>query len=201
MMNVSIATRRNPAVSVLFIGGAILLASGLAATSIVQIATALETGSGPLPTLPESAYTGYRNTPHSPGPLVFDTTLMTVFLGIAALGVLVLAAAVIVRRVRSLPVWLLVPGVLMALGGSIGGLVAKHSADITSLLASQPKGLISGGAASSMGLRFDPSSAHFVPPNYAGLWLGIMIAAVGTVLGVTGAFIAIRQKRPRTITQ
>jgi hypothetical protein len=197
MMSVTMAVRRGPVVQALFIGGPILLAGGLLAALIVRITmTTLQAPDAAMQLLPVGAYAGYSAPPASHHRL--DNTLMVVFLCVAGLGLLGLAAAVVLRARRSLAVWLLVPGALMAIGGSIGGLVAKRSADLASFLDSQPKRLISNDPSNSLALNFDPSSAHYVAPDYTGFWVGMIVVAIG-VLGVLAGVVAAIAKKRRAV--
>jgi hypothetical protein len=197
MVSATAAARRHPALPILFVGGPILFCGGLIAALIVRIVIpVVQAPGGSMPTLSEGAYTGYSAPPAH--PYEPDNTLMVVFICVAGVGLLALAVAVVLRARRSLAVLLLVSGVLVAIGGSFGGLVAKRSADIASFLASQPKRLISDDPSNPLALNFDPSSAHHIPPDYTGFWLGMSVVAVGILVLVAGIIVVIAKKRLTT---
>jgi hypothetical protein len=85
---------------------------------------------------------------------------------------------------------LLSSGVLLLVAGAIAGLVAKRSADIASYVASQPTRLVSDPS-NFLALTFDPTSAHHVPPDYAGFWLGMTVGALGLTLIVVGIVVRV----------
>jgi predicted permease len=123
---------------------------------------------------------------------------MAAFVAVAGLGVLVLAAAILLRNRRRPAAWLIVPGALLALGGTIAGLAAKRSAEIASSIASSAKRLISP-LSNPLALEFDPTSAQPVPPDYTGFWLGMIVAAIGALAVVMGVVIAVRERRREAI--
>lgn len=89
-------------------------------------------------------------------------------------------------------------GVLLLVVGLLGGLAAKRSADIASYLASQPTGMVGGHILSSKrmtGFSFDPSSAHYVPPDYTGFWIGVLVVALGLIVVVAGMGVALVKRR------
>lgn len=90
-------------------------------------------------------------------------------------------------------------GVLMVLVGLVGGLAAKRSSDIASYVASQPTQALpldpSVPIASQIALNFDPSSAHYVPPDYTVFWFGMLVVALGLIIVATGIGVALAQRR------
>jgi hypothetical protein len=86
---------------------------------------------------------------------------------------------------RKLYVVLLAVGALMAVGGFIGGLVAKTSADHASLVDSAPRALPVGGYS---GYLFP--GPHAIVPDYAGLSIGIIVAVLGVIVLVAGIIVA-----------
>lgn len=90
---------------------------------------------------------------------------------------------------------LLVVGVLVAVGGLIGGLVAKAFADHASLVANSAKVLVSCGS-DPIPLCFPKTLGYpLVTADYTGLWIGILIAVLGVMVLLAGSIIA--SARPR----
>ncbi|MCU1582785.1 MAG: hypothetical protein QOD27_1682 [Microbacteriaceae bacterium] len=90
---------------------------------------------------------------------------------------------------------LLVVGVLMAVGGLIGGLVAKAFADHVSRVANSAKSLVPCGS-DPIALCFPKTLGHaLVTADYTGLWIGILIAVLGVMVLLAGSIIA--SARPR----
>jgi hypothetical protein len=96
-------------------------------------------------------------------------------------------------------VWLLSAGVPLVIVGLLGGLVAKRSADLASFAASQPTRFLtpdsSAPMASQIALNFDPSSAHFIPPDYTVFWLGMIVVALGLIAVLAGIVVVLIKRR------
>jgi hypothetical protein len=87
-------------------------------------------------------------------------------------------------------VWLLAVGVLMVVGGLIGALVAKTSADHALLADSSPRAL---RTMTYSGYLFP--GAHAIVPDYAGLWIGIIVAVLGVIAVLAGIIVASARRR------
>jgi hypothetical protein len=85
---------------------------------------------------------------------------------------------------------LLAVGVLMAVGGLIGGLVAKTSADQASRADSAPRRLSVG---SDSGYLFP--GPHAIVPDYTGLSIGIIVAVLGVIVLLAGIIVASAKSR------
>jgi hypothetical protein len=94
------------------------------------------------------------------------------------------------RRNRRVVAVLLAVGLSTAIGGLVGGLASKASADHATLVASSARTL----AVHSYGAYLFPGANSMVP-DYTGLWIGIIVAAVGLIVLVAGATVA--SIRPR----
>ncbi|MCU1421202.1 MAG: hypothetical protein JWN36_853 [Microbacteriaceae bacterium] len=91
-------------------------------------------------------------------------------------------------------------GLLLVVGGLVGGLLAKHAADVVSHAKSAATRLIEDDTVSDkqmIGLTFDPSSAHYVPPDYTGFWIGMLVVALGLLALATTAGIRLVRMRNR----
>lgn len=85
---------------------------------------------------------------------------------------------------------LLVVGVLMAVGGLIGGLVATASADHISRVANSAKTLVSCGS-DPIALCFPNTLGHpLVTADYTGLWIGLIVAVLGVIVLLARIIIA-----------
>jgi hypothetical protein len=91
---------------------------------------------------------------------------------------------------RNLYVVLLAVGALMVVGGLIGGLVAKTSADHASLVDSSPRAL---RTMTYSGYLFPGPNA--IVPDYAGLWIGIIVAVLGVIAVLAGIIVASARRR------
>lgn len=91
------------------------------------------------------------------------------------------------KRGAALP--LIIVGALFVIGGAIGGLLAKASAD-RGAHATGPHSL-SVGSYGGFNFRF----THTVHLDYTGLWIGLAVVIVGLVLLVIGIILAARRKR------
>jgi hypothetical protein len=93
--------------------------------------------------------------------------------------------------------WLIICGGVVVVVGAMAGLAAKRCADIASYIASQPKRLIGPQIVSSKemsGPTFDPSSTHYVAPDYTLFWVCMLVVVVG-LMTVAGAIILRRPRR------
>jgi hypothetical protein len=90
--------------------------------------------------------------------------------------------------------WLLTAGALMAAGGLICGLAAKAFADHASLVASSARTLVCAPS-SSVVCPLVPAGAHYVAPDYTGLWIGIVVAVFGAIVLLTGIIVASTKPR------
>ncbi|MDQ1577469.1 MAG: hypothetical protein QOE21_156 [Microbacteriaceae bacterium] len=100
-----------------------------------------------------------------------------------------------VHRRNFYVVLLLVVGVLMAVGGLIGGLVAKAFADQISRIANSAKSLVPCGS-DPIALCFPKTLGHaLVTADYTGLWIGILVAVLGVIVLLARSIIA--STRPR----
>lgn len=91
---------------------------------------------------------------------------------------------------------LVVPwGVLLSIIGLLGGLVAKSLADRASYVASQHTALIANDPSNPIALNFDPSSAHYAPPDYTVFWIGMLVVALGLIVVAAGIGIALAKRR------
>ena len=91
-------------------------------------------------------------------------------------------------------------GVLLVVGGLLGGLLSKRAADVVSHVKSSATRLIGGEILSDKqmtGFAFDPSSAHYVPPDYTGFWIGMLVAALGLLALATAGGIRLIRSRVR----
>jgi hypothetical protein len=83
--------------------------------------------------------------------------------------------------------------------GLLGGLVAKRSADLASVAASQPTRFLTPDSSapleSQIALNADPSSAHFVPPDYTVFWLGMIVVALGLIAVLAGIIVVLIKRR------
>lgn len=86
-------------------------------------------------------------------------------------------------------------GVLLLIVGLLGALTAKSFADRASYVASQPTALIANDPSNPIVLNFDPSSAHYVPPDYTTFWIGMLVVALGLIVVATGAGVALAKRR------
>ncbi len=86
-------------------------------------------------------------------------------------------------------------GVLLFIVGLLGGLTAKSSADRASYVASQSTRLIANDPSKPIALNFDPSSAHYVPPDYTVFWIGMVVVALGLIVAVAGIGVALAKRR------
>lgn len=86
-------------------------------------------------------------------------------------------------------------GVLLVTAGLLGGLVAKQFADRASYAASQATRLIGVDASKPLVLTFDPSSAHYVPPDYTVFWMGMLVVALGLIVVAAGIGVALAKRR------
>jgi hypothetical protein len=87
-------------------------------------------------------------------------------------------------------VLLLAVGVLMSVGGLIGGLVAKTSADHASRADSAPRTLLVG----VYGDYLFPGP-HAIVPDYTGLSIGIIVAVLGVIVLLAGIIVASAKSR------
>jgi hypothetical protein len=91
-------------------------------------------------------------------------------------------------------------GLLLVIGGLVGGLLAKHAADVVSHAKSAATRLIGGDIVSDKqmtGFTFDPSSAHYVAPDYTGFWIGMLVAALGLLALATAVGVRLISSRAR----
>jgi hypothetical protein len=91
-------------------------------------------------------------------------------------------------------------GILLVVGGLLAGLLSKRAADLVSHAKSSATRLIGGDILSDKqmsGFTFDPSSAHYVPPDYTGFWIGMLVAALGMMALATAAGIRLIRSRAR----
>ena len=91
-------------------------------------------------------------------------------------------------------------GLLLVIGGLVGGLLAKRAADAVSHAKSAATRLIGGDIVSDKqmtGFTFDPSSAHYVPPDYTGFWIGMLVAALGLLALATAVGVRLISRRAR----
>ena len=44
-------------------------------------------------------------------------------------------------------------------------------------------------------LNFDPSSAHYVPPDYTVFWIGMLVVALGLIVVAAGIGVALAKRR------
>lgn len=194
------AARPAAGIPALFVIGGALLGGAAVAGSTIWIATLWMMAHlghpSPLPTLPAKAYAGIP-FPAAAVPSAFDGTLMFVFLSLAGLGLLCLAAAVMLRVPRTPAVWLIVPGALVSLAGVIGAIVARRAADIASFVASHEYSRLVSDPSNPIGLAFDPASAHHVGANYTGFWTGMLVVAVGLLVVLAGVVTAFVKRRHR----
>ncbi len=95
------ARQRYRALRFVFAGGVILLVGGIATSAIIRVVTTLSAGSRPVQYITEAMYTGYQRVPTN--PYVLEDELMFAFLGVAAIGLLLLAVAVALRVARRRP--------------------------------------------------------------------------------------------------
>lgn len=95
--------------------------------------------------------------------------------------------------------WLSGAGAIVAAAGLLTAVALRRSADIASYVASQPTRFAvpdpSRTARADIALTFDPSSAHYVPPDYAGFWLGMLVLALGLLMVAAGMSIAFAKRR------
>jgi predicted MFS family arabinose efflux permease len=84
---------------------------------------------------------------------------------------------------------LLIVGALLVIGGVVGGLVAKASAD-RAAKATGPHSL-TVGSYGGFNFRF----THTSQLDYTGLWIGVAVAAVGLVVLVIGIILTARKRR------
>jgi hypothetical protein len=77
--------------------------------------------------------------------------------------------------------------------------VAKRSADLASVAASQPTRFLTPDSSapleSQIALNADPSSAHFVPPDYTVFWLGMIVVALGLIAVLAGIIVVLIKRR------
>jgi hypothetical protein len=99
---------------------------------------------------------------------------------------------------RSWTVWLLVTGTVLAVVGLSGGLFAKRSADLASLLPSGSTRLVTPGASApiraQIALTFDPTSTHYAAPDYTLLWLSVALVIVGLIAVSAGTVVALSKR-------
>ena len=86
-------------------------------------------------------------------------------------------------------------GALLSIVGLFGGLVAKSFADRASHVASQHTALIANDPSNQIALNFDPSSAHYVPPDYTVFWIGMLVVALGVIVVAAGIGVALAKRR------
>ena len=86
-------------------------------------------------------------------------------------------------------------GALLSIVGLFGGLVAKSFADRASYVASQHTALIANDPSNQIALTFDPSSAHYVPPDYTVFWIGMLVVALGVIVVAVGIGAALAKRR------
>jgi hypothetical protein len=91
-------------------------------------------------------------------------------------------------------------GALFVVVGIVGGLYALRSAALDSYVASQPKAMTftppqSNSVGANIGLQFDPSSAHYVAPDYTVFWVWMLVVALGLILVVAGMAVALARRR------
>ncbi|MDP9025954.1 MAG: hypothetical protein M3N46_00150 [Actinomycetota bacterium] len=103
-------------------------------------------------------------------------------------------AAVHVPGGQPAAILIIASGALGMAAGAVGGLMAKSSADEASYLASQPTSQMSDPS-NPIGLIFDPSSAHYVAPDYAVFWIWMIVAGIGVVAVLAGIAVAFRRRR------
>jgi hypothetical protein len=49
--------------------------------------------------------------------------------------------------------------------------------------------------ASQIALNFDPSSAHYAPPDYTVFWIAMLVVAIGVVAVVAGIAVTSAKRR------
>lgn len=86
-------------------------------------------------------------------------------------------------------------GALLSIVGLLGGLAAKSFADRASYVASQSTALIANDPSNPIVLNFDPSSAHYVPPDYTVFSIGMLVVALGLSVVAAGIGIALAKRR------
>lgn len=174
----------------LYIAGVVLIVAGIASAIVLTVVANVESPRT-LTTLPVTAYSGYEFRDTTTVPIALQNRLLLAFLGTAAVGVVLLATAVLLRFQHALAAWLIVPGALLAATGFFGGLVAKGAADGAAVAASGATRLvISSNVANGPALTFDPTSARHVAPDYTMFWAGTIVGMFGVVALVTGIVIA-----------
>ncbi len=95
-MAATISSTRSRIPAVLSVIGVVLLAGGVAVAVIIRVVTIARVTSGPMPVLPEQAYTGYTVAPAVPltDPYALGNALVFVAFGVAAIGLLALVLGV-----------------------------------------------------------------------------------------------------------
>lgn len=90
-----------------------------------------------------------------------------------------------------------VVGVLLILGGVVASLAVKRVAAGAALAANAHTSLVSCGPGSNpLALCFPASVGHpLVAPDYAGLWLPIVVGVIGAAVVATATVIAVRSQR------
>jgi hypothetical protein len=100
---------------------------------------------------------------------------------------------------RDWTAWLPALGLVVMFVGLLGALVSEHFAVLASVAASQPRRVLmpspSAAVGSQIGLQFDPSSAHYVGPDFAGLWIGAGVAALGLAVLIVGIAVTLATRR------
>ncbi|WP_394768859.1 hypothetical protein [Lacisediminihabitans sp.] len=90
-------------------------------------------------------------------------------------------------------------GVLLIIVGSVAGLAAKFFADRASHAASGATRMLTPDAsepiASHIAQIFDPSSAHYVPPDYTAFWIGMLAVALGVAAVAAGIGVVVAKRR------
>lgn len=185
------------------VGGVV---AGLIARAAVL--TSPSVGSAPqlLPVLSQTGYLFPKARASAP-----DGAGIWIGIIVAALGVIVLLVGGILawtrlrgngstgtgtggRRTGTTVALLVGAGTVMTVVGFVGGLVARSFADRASRLASEATRLISDPT-NPIGLAFDPTSAHSVPPDFTLFWIAMAIAALGALLLVFGIAVAATRRR------